>query len=406
MASSYDATFKFVLIASIIVLITLAAISTLNCDAFHKNESFYASYSGIKLNPDVAQYWKKGETQNRLISNLRNMLNGSYLMVASNMTSLLVNDVFIVKSDQEIREENNIKEYKNGAKKYPLAFGNSTIEPLAKFVSAAEYLGDDSRSVCGTISQSINPDMGIERIKVRVLDSYYAVSSTCLKVQVKSLGVNNVTIYGSQSSALLSMLLPFGISSYSIFKDQKIRQLQDCTYSDSKFTLKFEANTSGNPQEHQPVSIVAYYLDYIGPVMDVTQQRGKNIAVATYVDYKKGLVGFNSGALNLDDKTPSSVKFDFSNYPNSSQQQVSDGNFKVYPGIVNPARLAVQFGYVYDTMAIDSVESNHLKLNDFLIDNSNDDKKIKCKYPEGEQYNHYAVVPSDTLESCYNLNSA
>lgn len=479
--SSSAALFKFALIAGIVVLLIIASVSTLACKRVEdtitqKNiEAFYAvssSYSTVKLNPDIKTYWQAtpGSDQDKINKLLFKALNESFpFSKLLDVTSfqLSESDVFVIANDEEALKNIGIPKASplgndndnKPSSKIPTPSGPSTqacdpssspesksdedygflsLEKIARPVQSSEYLGDDSRS-CSTISQIWNPESASSRIKVRVLDSYYSVCSTCFRVQASSIDKGKLSLVGSQSSAVINMLCPFAISSYALYGTHAMHRVVDITYSsaDNSFgfilsetdansnktkVLKFD-QTTPTKFNYIPASIVAYYLDYIGPIMDVTQQGrqpGFTVGVATFVDHHQGIVGFKTSLQNPfnNPAMPDKAKFAFSTFPSVSGGSTSfnRATTKVYPGIVNPARIAVEFGYVFNTTSVNKISSKGEKetnLNDFMmqfkkhdaIDNSNGDKDIvpiRCNaYPTDERSKQYAVVPQDTLNSCY-----
>lgn len=467
MASS-DATFKFVLIASIVVLLTLAAVSTLNCDSLQKNiehknnEAFFSSYANTNLNPAIDNYWKPQDNESiqaKFIANLFKLLNGSYPLVKlfESPVPLTQQDVFILAGRNEAL--NNLKIPLNTKNKDPYALAGfsdttsiipgsttttpgaeckppttntvgkkedimlkfGTIEPITRPVQASEYLGDDARAGCGTISQTLNPDGGVSSTKVRVLDSYYYISSTCLRTQIMNVRTNEVDIFGSQSSAILNMLCPFAVSSFALFGTHKLVQVKDMKFADGKLNIVFDSSVQYDMKkspplyDHNPVSIVAYYLDYIGPIMDVTQSGGKNISMATIVDYDSGLVKFSGQQklLSADNQKPlyttQTAQFDFENFPKLGAKAYGE-SAKIYPGLVNPARLAVEYGFVYKTTSVDKIQggaNTTVSLDDFMMEyregSTPSMRNIQGNpYPVDELIAQYSVIPQDNRKSCYN----
>lgn len=144
-------------------------------------------------------------------------------------------------------------------------------------------------------------------------------------------------------------------------------------------------------------------MDYIEPIMDVTQQGGKNIGILTYVDESQGIVGFASGKdllpiseqqKAIPDNLP--IAIDFRNYPIVGSMRFNKASTKIFPGLVNPARLALSFGYTYKALSITPVLSSPAAADAHVyLDN------VECaSYPVDELPAQYQVLPQDTPNTC------
>ena len=388
MASTTDAMFKFVLIASIIVLLLLAAVSTMNCQEFknriaeENREAFYASYSGIGLNSTISQYWQATPEgrQTQFISKLVNILDGSYPITRVS-TALIVtqSDVFMTASDAEAKKNLGITTTSEED------ITGIELEAIACPVSTSEYLADDSRH-CGAVMQA----MSRGHCLVRVFDAYYKVASTCIRVQVDSSG-SSLVVNSSHSAAVLAMLNPFALS----VSQTTPSKVTGVTITDSNVTFalgsSLTARASGG-SSNTPTSVTAYYLDYVKPIMDVNQNSSNTLAIVSLVDTTNGIVGFLSGTTMTSANaltTITSPAFNFLNFTAPTTTTTSTPTITAVPGMVNPARAAVQFGYVYKSETVESKTTNadYLSLN-----------IPKCAYPTGDLN---LELNSGSVASCY-----
>ena len=350
---STDATFKFVLAISIILLVLLAVILTMNCQQYKLKKIEQAneirdyfvtnsSYSGVTLNPTATAYAvpPTGSMQGMLQQEVYNRLSVSYTLNDLGVAPVST-DVFVMPSDAEATWN-----LKNDAPN-PSALASVTLDNIACPVPASTYVADDGRG-CTSLAQTSGQNYPCQ---IRVFDAYYRVCSTCFRVQVKSAN----TLYGSSAASMIFLLRPFAMSVGNVMST--VTNIQAVLNSSSTVQPtpvdvviagpSFTPDTSGD----RPQSVVVYYLDYVGAVIDYYKQGAASAtaAITSYVDVANKTVAINGIVYNLFggislDKTK------------SSGSSAAGASTSMFPGMVNPAKVAVQFGYVPTAAIISSQE--------------------------------------------------
>ena len=331
--ASTDATFKFILISSIIMLMLLAVLSTLNCQQYAEKED-YSSYTGTTLNPELSNYWvpEANSIQSLLQEKLYGLLKGSFPM--RYVAVVASSDVFVMPHDREVMKSLGIITQEN------LGLGSNLkeLDDLACSVPASEYIADDTYH-CTSVMQARSSNYPC---KVRVFDANYRVCSTCFRVQGSVTG-NTITI--KSMGKIIYYLQPFAVFVNKMLAPTKVTNITVSTDGTTTLTASgLVAKNTGN------IVLTVYYLDFVGSIMDV----GQNPNAGSTVWAITSKVNTQTRSLTITGPNNSN--------PFTLGSSTTGSDDKVYPGIINAARLAVQFGMISDQAQIKTTpkDANYL----------------------------------------------
>ena len=329
-----DPAFKFILILGLLVIIMVAIISTVNCTQ-HNNEQdrqhreMFAGY--VAISDASKEVMRTAQTTQQKA--LRDLLN-DYLVGSDNwkaglgVSAISLDDVYVLPRPADVAA--NLTPA--GA---PLSSKPATLDMIACPVSSSLYVDDEA---CASLYQAT----GENPCQVRVFDSLYSVSSTCFRVHVK----DSNKLFGSPAAYALMLLRPFAIRvSEKIFK---VASITATSSSSSVTPSPFDIQVGGVSfpvQSHPTKSIVitAYYLDFIDAIYDYYQNKANSKPSTPTLTSV-----LDPSNLTLTLSSAQKVMYDFNSNKTIADQAKTTtvaATTGTFPGLLNPAKIARQFGY-------------------------------------------------------------
>jgi len=341
MFDTSEAAFRFILILSIFVLVVLASISTVNCHNIRlagtqskkTDESFASSYEGRPLNSEFSGgllNLDAGDSQRKVRDELITKLNESF---AVNMVAVATDDVWVLKSTDEALKKMGVKPPQNHITIEQSIIDNSNrnaLDFIACVVPATQYV-NNSKFGCTALNQTMRT---YDSCKVRVFDAYYDVCSTCFRANVYTEG--GVHIQNGPVMNAIYLLRPFGMT-VDGSKMMRVNTIFDPDNVGNNKKGYVNVIVDGydkviKEKDAKPASIVVYYLDYVGPISDVSKY-------PTASKFKSE-VDTNNQTLTVNSSNVFSYTINFNN--TSPITNTNTPTLK-YPGIINAAKLAKQF---------------------------------------------------------------
>ena len=348
MFGSSEVAFKFVLIATIFVLVVLASISTVNCHNVKveeerklqdRVESFFSSYTNTQLNTNLDSYWKTnvGIIQGKMQNELFNKLNGSFIFMGQD--TLQSSDVWVLPQKDEALKPLSTASYAlPNIVQSVQTTTTVTLDSIACVVPTSTYVGSDAKFACSAVGQTLKI---FDSCQIRMLDAYYNVCSTCFRVNVTSSSTTSLTIDGGPAADAIYLLRPFAMSLNS---SSPTAQITNIVPSVDSTSTQITAASGGLPtitlpsNGRTPATVVVYYLDYVGPIMDVVKNGVGTATILSSVDLQNQIL-----QVSINSTSAYTIPFSSTSSSSCTSSTVATANCVQYPGLVNAAKLAKQF---------------------------------------------------------------